>query len=66
MTLQALTTFNLFYFIMVEGPVTYDVTLHLRSMTTLHDFEGGSWGGLWTISLGSHNVMAWSLLLARV
>jgi hypothetical protein len=34
---------------LVEGPVTYDFTLHSWSMTTLHDFQGVL-DGLWSLS----------------
>ena len=49
---------------LVEGPVTYDFTLHSRSPTTLHDV-GGVLGRpldtfLWALTI------SWSRLLARV
>ena len=71
MTLQTLTTVDLFYFIMcedpheykfmVEGPVTYDFTLHLR----IHDHTTWFWRCVETAFghylLGSQNFMVTAL-----
>ena len=49
---------------LIEGPVTYDFTLHSRNVTTLHDFEGVLGKPLdtfiWALTI------PWSRLLARV
>jgi hypothetical protein len=79
MVLRTFTTVDLFYSIMwedpherkfiemqplVEVPVTHDFTLHLRSVTTLYDFEGVLGWPLdtffWALTI------SWSRLLARV
>jgi hypothetical protein len=49
---------------MVEGPITYDFTLHLVSVTTLYDF-----GGVLGQPLGTFFwalTISWSRLSARV
>ena len=46
---------------LVEGLVAYDFTLHLRVVTTLHEFGGVLGHAFGHFLLGSHNVMIMSL-----
>ena len=52
---------NSLKYLLVEGPITHDFTLHLGSVTTLHDFGGVLEHLLNTFLLGSHNYMVTAL-----